>query len=394
MKRVYPNWWITLALLILLGSCQDDKKQSKVRDKTLPLISITKAEFGFTPDGPADIYTLTNRNGMKIRITNYGGIIVSWLAPDRNGVLKDMVLGFDDIEGYLTDHPYFGAIIGRYGNRIDDGKFTIDGQTYQLAQNNNGEHLHGGDRGFDKYLWNATIIEAEIPSLKLSRRSPDMEEGYPGNLDVEVTYTLDPDNTLTIDYKAETDKKTIVNLTNHSYFNLKGDGEGDILGHTLLLNSNRYTPVDDNLIPTGTIDSINTTPFDFRGPTMMGARIESDHEQMKKGGGYDHNYVLFKHDLSHDHGHDEMMPVALVFEPISGRTLEMHSTEPGVQFYTGNFLDGTIKGKGGKVYGPRVAFCLETQHFPDSPNQPQFPSVILSPGETYHSSTRYIFGIR
>ncbi|NND07265.1 MAG: galactose mutarotase [Saprospiraceae bacterium] len=390
MKRIDFKCWILSAVVLCSGACQGDKKKNNVPSETSPLVTITKADFGLTPQGPADLYILTNENGMELRITNYGGIIVSWLAPDRSGVLKDIVLGFDDLDGYLTDHPYFGAIVGRYANRINDGKFTLDGKTYQLAQNNNSEHLHGGIKGFDKHLWNATVVEAKIPSLKLSRRSPDMEEGYPGNLDVEVFYTLDPENTLTIDYRAKTDKKTILNLTNHTYFNLNGDGEDDILEHTLRLNSTRYTPVDDNLIPTGDMDSLDGTPFDFRSPTIMGARIEQDDQQLKKGGGYDHNYVLHKHDVDHDHGSDEMMPVALVYAYKTGRTLEIHSTEPGVQFYTGNFLDGSIKGKGGRGYNAHAGFCLETQHFPDSPNQSHFPSVVLSPGEIYRSSTKYI----
>jgi aldose 1-epimerase len=336
---------------------------------------------------PVEIYTLTNANGLEMRVTNYGGIITSLKVPDRSGHVDDIVLGFDTIEGYLKDPPYFGALIGRYGNRIAKGQFTLDGKTYRLATNNGPNHLHGGVKGFDKVLWNAMPADgADGVSVTLTRTSPDGEEGYPGNLQVSVRYMLTDKNELAIDYRATTDRPTPVNLTQHSYFNLAADG-GDILGHELMLNANRYTPVDDTLIPTGELAAVEGTPFDFRKATAIGARIGTDNLQLKNGKGYDHNWVLNRTGPG-------LERAATVFEPKSGRTLEVATTEPGIQLYSGNFLDGTITGTGGRVYKLRSGLCLETQHFPDSPNHPKFPSTIVKPGQTYASRTVLTFGVK
>jgi aldose 1-epimerase len=349
---------------------------------------VTRAPFGMLRNNtPVESYTLTNANGLEMRVTNYGGTITSLKVPDRSGHVDDIVLGFDTIDGYLKDPPYFGALIGRYGNRIAKGQFTLDGQTYQLATNNGPNHLHGGVKGFDKVLWNAMPADgADGVSVTLTRTSPDGEEGYPGNLQVSVRYMLTDKNELAIDYRATTDKPTPVNLTQHSYFNLAADG-GDILGHELMLNANRYTPVDDTLIPTGELAAVEGTPFDFRKATAIGARINTDNLQLKNGKGYDHNWVLNRTGTG-------LERAATVFEPKSGRTLEVATTEPGVQLYSGNFLDGTITGKGGRVYKLRSGLCLETQHFPDSPNHPNFPSTILKPGQTYASRTVFTFGVK
>lgn len=349
--------------------------------------SITAKPFGTLPDGQkADIYTLTNRNGAVAKISNYGGTVTSLTMPDRNGKFGDVVLGFDSLAKYVKDSPYFGCLVGRYGNRIAKGKFTLDGQNYQLATNNIGNALHGGLKGFDKVLWQAEPkVTAQGPSLKLTYLSKDGEEGYPGTLKVAATYTLTDKNELKLVYRATTDKDTVVNLTHHSYFNLKGQGDGTILDHVLTLDSSRYTPVDKTLIPTGKVVTVKGTPFDFRKPTPIGARIDAKDEQLKFGGGYDHNFVA-----------DKLIPgtltrVAKVEDPKSGRVMEVFSTEPAVQFYAGNFLDGTLKGKGGRVYAHRGGFCLEPQHYPDSPNQKNFPSTVLKPGETYKNTIVYRF---
>jgi aldose 1-epimerase len=353
-----------------------------------PAAGIIKKPYGALPDGrEVEFYVLTNDNGLQVSITNYGGIVTSLTAPDRNGRFADVVLGFDGLDGYLAGHPYFGAIIGRYGNRIAGGKFTLDGQSYELARNNNGNHLHGGIAGFDKALWRAAPdFHPDGPRLGLTYVSADGEEGYPGQLDLTVDYTLTQDDELRIDYRATTDKPTHVNLTNHSYFNLAGQGAGDILGHELTINADHFTPVDDGLIPTGEIRCVTGTPMDFREPTAIGARIFDDDEQLRFGGGYDHNFVLNGSDGS-------LSMAARVSEPGTGRVVEVFTTEPGVQLYTGNFLDGSITGKGGRVYGRRCAFCLETQHFPDSPNQPEFPSTVLRPDEEYRTTTIYRFSV-
>jgi len=347
----------------------------------------SRADFGKTPEGVAvHIYTLTNKKGLEARITNYGGIVVSLKTPDRKGAMADIVLGFDSLEGYLNSpSPYFGALIGRYGNRIAHARFTLNGVNYKLAANNGENSLHGGNRVFNRVVW--TPRELSDGGLELTYLSKDGEEGYPGNLRVTVTYHLTEANELKIEYAASTDKDTVLNLTNHSYFNLKGAGNGDILGHVVTLNADKFTPVDAGLIPTGDLRSVNGTPFDFRKGTAIGARIEQNDEQLKLGKGYDHNWVLNKSGNS-------LSLAARVEEPSTGRVLEVHTTEPGVQFYTGNFLDGTVKGKGGKVYGFRSGFCLETQHFPDSPNQSQFPSTVLRPGQAFRSTTVYRFSAK
>ncbi len=352
--------------------------------------STTKKSFGKTPDGqPVDLYVLTAKGGAEACITNYGGAVVSLKVPDRNGKLADVVLGYDNADGYVNDKSFFGALVGRYGNRIGHAQFALDGKTYTLAKNNGENSLHGGIKGFNKAVWTAKIIPAKDgQSLELSYLSKDGEEGFPGNLKVSVVYTLTDSNALRITYSAISDKKTVVNLTNHSYFNLAGQGSGDILGHLLIIQADKFTPVDAGLIPTGEFRDVAATPFDFRKELAIGARIDQDEEQLKLGGGYDHNFVLQR---SND---PEESLAARVLEPVSGRVLEVWTTEPGVQFYTGNFLDGKTIGKGGVTYPRRSAFCLETQHFPDSPNQPKFPSVVLNPGERYHTITTYKFSVK
>ena len=351
--------------------------------------SITSVPFGTTDQGKAtELFTLTNSNGMQVKITNYGGIVVSWLAPDRDGKLADIVLGYDTLDGYLKETPYFGAIVGRYGNRIAKGRFELDGQEYTLATNNDDNHLHGGLRGFDKVVWDAESgVHEKGPRLTLTYQSADGEEGYPGTLSVTVIYTLTDQNELAIAYHATTDKPTHVNLTNHSYFNLAGQGNGDILGHELTLHADRFTPVDKGLIPTGELQSVAGTPLDFLQPTSIGSRInQKQDQQIDYCGGYDHNFVLS--------GKGALKLAAEVHEPTSGRMLEVLTDEPGVQFYSGNFLDGTITGKANKTYHQRNGFCLETQHFPDSPNKPEFPTTVLRPGEVYNTTTVYRFSTK
>ncbi len=349
--------------------------------------------FGKTTSGRnASLFTLSNENGAQVDITNYGGTITRLLAPDGKGELADVVLGFNTIAEYEAGAAYFGCIIGRVGNRIARGRFTLDGRTYDLATNNDPGglpcHLHGGLRGFDKAVWEAEPGAIDgADALALTRRSPDGEEGYPGNLDVKVVYSLSGDNALRIDYLATTDQPTPVNLTNHSYFNLAGEGAGDILDHILTIHGSRFTPADAGLIPTGEIASVRDTPLDFTRPHAIGERIDADDEQLKLAGGYDHNWVL-------DHAPAALSLAAEVREPTSGRVMEVWTTEPGVQFYSGNFLDGTLVGKTGRGHPRRGGLCLETQHHPDSPNQPAFPDIILRPGETYRTSTIYKFGAR
>jgi aldose 1-epimerase len=341
-------------------------------------------------DKPIEMFTLNSGTGVEIQVMSYGGIITSLKVPDREGRAADVVLGFDSPQGYLNQPPppYFGALIGRYGNRIAKGKFTLDGHSYTLAINNDPNALHGGTRGFDKVLWTVNSREsADGASVVLTRTSPDGEEGYPGNLQVRVTYTLTSKNELVVDYHATTDKATPVNLTQHSYFNLAGHDSGDILAHQLMINADRYTPVDATLIPTGELAPVEGTPFDFRQPTAIGARIDQDNPQLKNGKGYDHNWVLNRTGTG-------LSLAARVTDPKSGRTLEVRTTEPGLQFYSGNFLDGTIKGKGGHAYAHRSGLCLETQHFPDSPNKSNFPSTILEPGHSYDSKTVFAFSAK
>ena len=353
--------------------------------------TVTQQPFGVLTDGDSvKLFTLTNARGVEVKVITYGAIIVSLKVPDRSGALGDVVLGFDDLAGYLGETPYFGALIGRYGNRIGRASFQLDGTTYRLAANNGANHLHGGLRGFDKVVWDAQPLEGGSGAAVVFRRtSPAGEEGYPGALSVEVTYTLTDANALIFDYLATTDAPTPVNLTQHSYFNLAGDGSGDVLGHLLTLNADRYTPVDGGLIPTGELATVEGTPFDFRTPHAIGERIGADDEQIRRGGGYDHNFVLSRDAAAPD----ALVLAARVEEPRSGRFLEVRTTEPGVQLYSGNLLDGTLTGKSGAVYGHRYGFCLETQHFPDSPNQPGFPSTLLRPGEEYRSRTVLTFGV-
>ena len=354
--------------------------------------SITSEPFGQVGGTPVSRYTLTSGHGMRVRILTFGGIVQSIEVPDRSAHVADVVLGFPTLDGYLNNtgsaKTYFGAIIGRYGNRIAKGKFTLGGKTYTLATNNPPNHLHGGNKGFDKQLWTITTKESgEGSSAIFTRTSPDGEEGYPGTLQVRVTYTLTDKNELILDYHATTDKPTPVNLTQHTYWNLAGEGSGDILGHQLTINADRFTPVDTTLIPTGELASVSGTPFDFRQPTAIGARIDQNNDQLKKGPGYDHNWVLNRKGSGPEFA-------ARLRDPQSGRTLEIATTEPGLQFYSGNFLDGALTGKSGKPYARRTGLCLETQHFPDSPNQPNFPSTILQPGKSYDSRTVVTFSAK
>lgn len=352
--------------------------------------AVMKTTFGQLQDRtPVDLYTLTNINGCEMKITNYGCIVVSLKVPDKDGMMGDVVLGYETLGEYIENNPYFGAVVGRYGNRIGGAKFTLDGVEYQLAANDGENHLHGGLKGFDKVLWKGEEISSrEGPAVRFSYLSRDGEEGYPGNLTVEIRYTLTHDNELKIDYLATTDKKTVLNLTHHSYFNLAGAGNGDILGHEMIINADQFIPTRLGLIPTGELVSVKGTPFDFNTPTTIGSRIDQDDEQLRTGGGYDHCWVLNKS------GENSLELGVRVYEPNSGRVMELHTTEPGVQFYSGNFLDGSNVGKGGKVYEYRSAIVLEAQHFPDSPNQPQFPTVVLEPGEEYRKTTIYKFSVK
>lgn len=334
------------------------------------------------------LFTLKNKNGLRSEITNYGGKVVSLWVPDRNGQLTDIVLGFDNIDSYLkTKEPYFGALIGRYGNRIAKGKFSLEGKEYILATNNGNNHLHGGSKGFNAVVWDAKQIDSQ--TLELIYFSKDGEEGYPGNLTVKVIYTLTDDNELKIDYHATTDQITVINLTHHSFFNMKGEGNGTINDHILEINANQFTPVDNELIPTGELLEVEGTPFDFRKAKAIGKDLDLENLQLKYGLGYDHNFVLYRPDSLGSN----LIKVASVLEPVSGRTMEVWTTEPGLQFYGGNFLNGQDTGKTGKPYTFRSAFCLETQHFPDSPNQANFPSTVLKPGEVYQSKTLYRFSV-
>lgn len=364
-----------IAGLVLLAGCATPEKTEG---------RITHESFGTAPSGaPVILYTLENAQGARATICNYGGIVTSLTMPDRNGQYGDVVLGYDNLTGYLTNSPYFGCLVGRYGNRIAKGQFTLDGKDYTLATNNYPNALHGGVKGFDKVVWQARpFLSASGPALELKYLSHDGEEGYPGNLDVTAVYTLTDRNELRLDYSATTDQATVVNLTHHSYFNLAG--QGDILGHEVMLVADQFTPVDATLIPTGELRDVAGTPFDFREPTAIGARINDANQQLEFGGGYDHNWVIKK-------PFGVLGLMARVHEPTTGRVLEVLSTEPGLQFYSGNFLDGTITGKGGWTYEHRNGFCMEPQHYPDSPNKPQFPSTVLRPGELYRNTIIYRF---
>ncbi len=377
---------IFIVVALIFFACQN--KQYFSDSNTMNTSSIVQSDFGNLIDGQkASLFTLTNQNGMKVSITNYGGIIVSVLVPDKNGVLGDVVLGYDSLNHYAATNPYFGAIIGRYGNRIAKGKFTIDGKAYTLATNNGQNHLHGGIKGFDKVIWNAEVKDGAEPSLLLTYLSKDGEEGYPGNLNCKVTYTLTNDNAIKIDFEAKTDAPTIVNMCNHSYFNLTGENT-DILNHSLQIFGKQFCAVDDNLIPLKGTSEVKGTPFDFTQSKLIGKEINQDNNiQIRNGLGYDHCWVLDKRSL------DKLEVAAIAIDSISGRKLTVETTEPGIQFYSGNFLNGTITGKYGIKYNKRSGFCLETQHFPDSPNRPDYPSTILRPNEKYASTTLYKFSV-
>jgi aldose 1-epimerase len=354
--------------------------------------NIRKQPFGKTASGDQiDLYSLTNKKGMEVSVTNFGATVVTLRVPDRSGKAADVVLGFDNLEGYENGKSYFGATVGRYANRIGGGQFSIGGKTYTLPKNNGNNSLHGGIVGFNKKVWKAReIASKDGESLELSYLSVDGEEGFPGNLSVKVVFTVPAErNELKIDYSASTDKDTVLNLSNHSYFNLAGEGNGDILDHVLTLHAKQFTPVDGTLIPTGELRDVAGTPMDFTSANVIGKRIDSDYEQLVFGKGYDHNWVLARSD-----GGNHAALAAEAYDPKSGRRLEVLTTEPGVQFYSGNFLDGSAKGKGNKVYGRRAAFCLETQHFPDSPNHPNFPSTLLKPGSVFHSETVFRFSAK
>jgi aldose 1-epimerase len=370
-----------LAGAIALAGCSQAPKTEKGPSRVS-----THQPFGTLPDGSAvEVYTLSNGKGMEARIMTYGATVVSLTAPDKSGKYADVVNGMENVDGYVKAPgvPYFGAIVGRYGNRIGHAQFTLEGATYKTPKNDGDNTLHGGVRGFDKHNW--TARDTGDGGVEFTYVSPDGDEGFPGALTSKVTYTVTDNNELKIEYSATTDKPTVVNLTNHSYFNLAGQGEGDILGHQVTIYADRFTPVDKGLIPTGELKPVKDTPFDFTTATAIGARIGQNDEQLVFGKGYDHNWVLNGAGLK---------KAAEVYEPKSGRVMEVMTEEPGLQFYTGNFLDGTIKGKGGKVYGHRSAFCMETQHYPDSPNKPSFPTTELKPGQTYKTVTVYRFSAR
>jgi len=386
MNKILTPWSAACCFYILLG-CNgsqqtnlDQKSSDTMNTSTNRGITLTQQTFGKYDQQDVTSYVLMNEKGMEVRIMNYGGTITNIFTKDSSGKTGDVVLGFDTFDGYLNkDNPYFGCLVGRYANRIAKGQFSLDGKTYKLAKNNNGNSLHGGLKGFDKVLWSATAVGDT--SLQLKYTSKDEEEGYPGNLQVEILYTLTPNNELRIDYKATTDKATPVNLTNHAYFNLSAGADSTILGHQLLLDADRYTEVDKNLIPTGQLPAVKGTSMDFNSPRAIGMDI------MKVAGGYDHNWVLNKKGL-------ELKLAATLYHPGTGRYMEAYTTTPGIQFYSGNFLNGNLTGKGGQKYVQHAGMCLETQHFPDSPNQPSFPNTILKPGETYTQTTVYKFSTK
>ncbi|HEV7991294.1 MAG TPA: aldose epimerase family protein [Gemmatimonadaceae bacterium] len=352
-------------------------------------LSVHKTAYGKAPDGTiVDAYTMRNRNHVAVQVITWGGTITNFGTPDKAGKFADIVLGFDSLPDYLHNTPYFGVLVGRYGNRIARGKFALDGKSYTLAINNAPNHLHGGLKAFDKVVWTGEQVQSDTAvGVTLTHVSPDGDEGYPGTLTAKVTYTLNDRNELVIDYQATTDKATPVNLTNHTYWNLRGEGNGDILSHQLMINADSMTPVDSTLIPTGQITPVSGTPFDFKTPTAIGARIDQDDQQIKNGHGYDHNLVLNRG------AKGELVHAARLTEPTSGRSLDIYTTEPGVQYYSGNFLDGTTVGKSGHKYQRRSGVALETQHYPDSPNKPQFPTTILKPGQTYHTRTVFKVGV-
>lgn len=391
MKK-YFLYTILIGAILTVMSCKSDKKE-EVKEEVVveeSLQAITQEDFGQTTDSvKVKQYTLVNKNGLEMKVMTYGAIITSLKTPDKDGKLEDIVLGHDNLKGYIDNNnsPYFGAIVGRYGNRIADAKFSIGGTEYKLAANNGKNNLHGGVKGFDKVVWNASEVNDDNGvGLKLTYRSVDGEEGFPGNLDVTVFYTLNNSDELEIQYQAKTDKKTIVNLTQHTYFNLTAMKE-DILGHELSINASHFTPVDNTSIPTGELLAVENTPFDFRTAKKVGQDINAEHEQIVNGTGYDHNWVL-------NESEEKMKLAAILSDSTSGRVVEVFTTEPGVQLYTGNFLNGSITGKNGVKYERRTGICLETQHYPDSPNQPDFPSTLLSPNQDYLTITKFKFSTK
>lgn len=367
-----------LLLSLLLGCCALAADASP---------TVTSSDFGQLPDGrEVTLYTLENANGLVLKVMDYGAIVTELHVPDRDGVFADVVLGYDSLDPYLVKTPYFGAVVGRYGNRIAQGRFELDGKAYQITVNDGENHLHGGNRGFDKVLWDSQALEEDDrAAVILTYTSPDGEEGYPGTLESTITYTLNNEDEFVVTYTATTDKPTVVNLTQHSYFNLRGQGQGSILDHELILNASHYTPVDSGLIPTGEIAPVEGTPMDFRAARPIGSRIEADFQQLAYGKGYDHNWVLDTQPGA------ELNRAARLYDPDSGREMEIWTEEPGIQFYSGNFLDGTLIGKDDTVYHFRYGLCLETQHFPDSPNKADFPSTRLNPGEVYSTRTVHRF---
>lgn len=386
------NILIYMLLTTIVIGCKEQKSNSTKVKETKKMVYKTKIDpkkFDSVVAGDSvKLHILTNKNGVEASFTNFGQRLVSLYVPDKNGNFEDVVLGYATLDEFVNGpKSYFGSVIGRYGNRIANGSFNIDDTKYSLVKNNNENHLHGGNVGFESVVWNVDNVTTN--SIQFSRLSPDMEEGYPGNLMVNVSYVLTDDNELKISYKATTDKTTVVNLTHHSFFNLKGEGEGDVNDHIVMINADNYTPVDSGLIPTGAIENVVGTPFDFTSPKAIGKDLDSDFEQLKIGNGYDHNFVL--NDAPRNE--DGLVLCAKVSEPLTGRTMEVYTDEPGVQFYGGNFMTGETIGKSGKKYAFRGSFCLETQHFPDSPNQPNFPSTLLNPGEVYTSNCVYKFGI-
>jgi aldose 1-epimerase len=376
MRRHKLIFSATLALVMLgMASCGTNKSKQM----------ITTQSFGTFDGKEVFLYTLTNKKGDVIKLSNYGAAIVEIDVPDRNGKKENITLGYDKFDGYVNGDPYFGKVVGQYANRIAKGRFTLNGVDYTLAINNPPNALHGGPTGWHSRVWDAQVLKnTDFPAIRFTYNKPDMEEGFPGNVVAEVVYTWTDNDEIILDYKVSTDKNTIINITNHAYFNLHGAGVGDILDHEAVIKASSFTPVDSTLIPTGEIRPVEGTPFDFRIPHLIGERIGMDYDQLKLGGGYDHNFVL-----------DNAEEVdAMVYDPSTGRVLEVLTDQPGVQLYTGNFLDGTQTGHGGKVYNYRSGFCLETQHFPDSPNQAAFPSVLLTPEEPFLSSTTFRFSVR
>tara|TARA_R110000744_G_scaffold169820_2_gene287862 strand:- start:11222 stop:12406 length:1185 start_codon:yes stop_codon:yes gene_type:complete len=393
--RIAKVYIVSILLAALFGlniQCKNNKQDKSTENMSVgpkKKLTIIKSDYGTMPDGTkVETYNLKNANGVEMDVITYGGRITSLKVPNKNGEFENVVLGFDNLEDYLKDNPFFGALIGRYGNRIAKGKFSLNNKEYTLATNDGPNHLHGGVNGFDRVVWTAQPIEREGGmTLKLTYVSRDGEEGYPGNLEVTVLYTLTNDNKVEVTYEATTDKATVVNLTQHSYFNLTGNFNNDILGHEIVINADAYLPVDATLIPTGEIKKVEGTPFDFRRPKAVGKEIGANSEQLDLGKGYDHCWILNGED-------DTMRPVASAYDNGSGRMMEVFSDEPGIQFYTGNFLDGTLPMPSGGKYAHRTGFCLETQHFPDTPNQKDFPTVVLYPGEKYTSKTSFLFSFR